>query len=113
MAISYAKLFSPTVLGTTVSTLYTVPSIPATNILRGGRIRFSNTTTAAVTVTAYAVNSGGSASAGNAFLTGYTVTSNSYIDVDLPLMAIGDTIQALSSSATSITAFAINGALFS
>lgn len=113
MAITYIKLFSPTVLSTTVSTLYTVPSIPASNLLRGGRIRFVNTTSTAATVTAYAVNSGGTASASNAFISGYTVSPNSYVDVDVPQLAIGDSIQALASTATTITCDALNGALFS
>lgn len=113
MAISYAKFFSPVVLGTTVSTIYTVPAIPTTTILRGGRVRFSNTTTGPVTVTAYAVNSGGTASSSNAFLTTYTVTANSYVDVDVPLLAPGDSIQALAGATNSITMFALNGALFS
>ncbi len=60
MSISYSKFFDPVQLGTSASTLLTIGAQPSQQLLRGGRIRFTNTTATAATVTAYAVPSGGS-----------------------------------------------------
>lgn len=113
MAISYAKFFPPTVLGLAASTLYAVPAQPTSNLLRGGRIRLTNTTALSASATLYAVPSAGSAGVGNAFLSGVTVPANGYIDTDVPILAAGDFIQGLSGTATSITAHAVFGGLFS
>lgn len=113
MTISYAKFFAPTVLSTAAGTLYTTPAQPTTTLLRGGRVRFTNTTASAASVTAYAVPSGGTPSASNAFLSGRSVPPNDYIDVDVPIIGPGDFISALSGTASAITAHAIAGGLFS
>lgn len=112
MAISYQKLFEPTVLTTSAATLFTVNASPSTNLLRGGRVRFTNTTAAALTVTAYSVPSGGTAADGNAFIKARSIAANDYLDIDLPNMKAGDFLQALA-SATGITAHYINGSVFS
>lgn len=114
MTISYLQFFEPIVLTTTDQTIYTIPTTPTTNILRGGRIRFANSSASAVQVTAYAVPSGNSASSpGNVFAPNISVASNSFIDVDVPLLAAGDSIQALAGNNSAITLSAINGAIFS
>ena len=91
----------------------TVPSSPLTTLLRGGRIRLVNTTGAAVTATLYAVPSAGTAAAGNAFVSAKSIAANDYLDVDVPIMPAGATLQALASSATSITAHMVGGGLYS
>lgn len=113
MTITYAKFFQPTVLGIAAATLATVPAQPASTLLRGARIRLANTTGVAVSATLYAVPLAGAAGAGNAFLSGKSIAANDYIDVDVPLMAAGDFIQALAGAAASITAHMISGSLFS
>lgn len=114
MTISYVQFFEPIVLTTSDQTIYTVPTSPTTNILRGGRVRFANSSASAVQVSAYAVPANGSASApGNVFAPGISVPSYGFIDVDVPLMSAGDFIQAVAGSASAITMSAINGALFS
>ena len=114
MTISYIQLFEPIVLTTADQTLYTVPTTPNTNLLRGGRIRFANSSASAVQVIAYAVPSGSSASApGNVFAPNLSVPINGFIDVDVPLLGPGDSIQALAGSGSAITVSAINGAIFS
>ena len=70
MTISYSNFFAPTVLGTSAGTLATIPAQPTTTLLRGGRIRLTNTTGGAVTATLYAVPAAGSPAAGNAFVSG-------------------------------------------
>ncbi len=114
MTISYVQLFEPIVLTTTDQTIYTVPTTPTTNLLRGGRIRFSNSSSSAVQITAYAVPLNGiSASPGNVFAPNISVPANGFIDIDVPLLSPGDSIQALAGSNSAITVSAINGAIFS
>lgn len=110
-ALSFIKLFQPTVLTTGATTIYTCPVAPSTSVLKNGRVRFTNTTAGAVTVTAYAVPSAGTAGASNAFLNAVSVAANAYLDVDLPSLAAGDTFQALASAATSITVHEVGGVL--
>jgi hypothetical protein len=111
MTISYSNFFAPTVLGVTAGTLYTVPAL-STTLLRGGRIRLTNTSANAVSVTLYAVPLAGTAAAGNAFASAKVVAANDYLDVDIPIMPAGSFLQALASAATSITASMISGSLF-
>lgn len=112
MTISYSNFFVPTVLTTTAATLFTVPPQPANTLLRGGRVRFANTTGVAATVTAYAVPLAGTAAAGNAFVFTKTIAANDYLDVDMPVMPAGSFLQALSGTAASITAHMISGSYF-
>ena len=81
MTISYSNFFAPTVLGTSAGTLATIPAQPTTTLLRGGRIRLTNTTGGAVTATLYAVPAAGSPAAGNAFVSGNSVAANDFLDV--------------------------------
>lgn len=111
MSISYSKFFDPVQLPGTATTLFTVPA-PASTLLRGGRIRFTNTTAGAITVTAYAVPNAGSVGVANAFVSAKSIAANDYLDVDVPIMPSGATLQALASAATSITAHMIAGGLF-
>ncbi len=110
MTITYDKFFVPTVLGAVAGTLYTVP---ANLLLRGGRMRLTNTTAGAITVTAYAVPPAGSPAAGNAFVSAKSIAANDYLDIDVPLMPAGATLQALASAGTSITAHMLSGGLYS
>ena len=103
----------PTVLGTAAATLFTVPATPTTNLLRGGRMRLTNTTAGAVTATLYAVPLAGAAAAGNAFVSAKSIAANDFLDVDVPLMGPGAFVQGLAGAATSITAHMISGSLFS
>jgi len=114
MTISYLQFFEPKVLTTSDQTIYTVPTNPTTNLLRGGRVRFANSSASAVQITAYAVPSGSTAaSPGNVFAPNISVPSNAFIDVDVPLLGPGDSIQALAGVNAAITMSAINGAIFS
>jgi hypothetical protein len=112
MAINYAKFFAPTVLTTTVATIYAGFTAPGNQILRGGRIRLTNTTTSSITPTVYAVPNAGTAGVGNSFFNA-TLGPLQSIDVDVPILAAGDTIQAKCDTATACTMQAMNGGLFS
>lgn len=113
MALTITRLFAPTVLTGEAATVYTVPSSPATTVLKGGKVRFTNTSNVAVAVTAYAVPNAGSAVAGNAFLNAESIGPNSHLDVALPSLAAGDFFQAFASAVTSVTVSEIGGVLFS
>lgn len=113
MAFSFIKLFPATVLTTSAVSIYTCPASPVTSVVKNGRIRFTNTSAAAVAVTAYIVPSAGTASASNCFLNAYAIGANSYFDIDLPTMAAGDMLQALASAATSVTIHEDGGTLYS
>jgi hypothetical protein len=113
MTISYSKFMSPTVLGTSVSTLFSVPAQPAATLLRGARMRLVNTSVATVSVTLHAVPLASSASDGNAFCKNKTIAAGNYLDIDMPIIGAGGTVQALSDTASAVTAHMLNGSLFS
>lgn len=110
MALNYAKLFEPAALGTSAATYYTVPSA---STLRNSTIRLTNVTAASVTATVHAVPLSASATASNAILYGYAIPANGYIDLTIPTLKTGDTIQALAGAVTSITIHSLDGVLFS
>lgn len=113
MTISYVKLFQPTLLTTSDATIYTVPTVPATSLLRNARVRLTNFTTTATTGRVHAVPNGGSIGTTNAFFYEVTIPANDYVDVDVPIMAAGDTIQARAGTASSVNIQATAGGLFS
>lgn len=112
MALTIKQLFEPTVLTTGAATLYTCPASPPTSVLPNGRVRFTNTTGGAVTITAYAVPSAGTAGAGNCFAFQEAIGPNAHADYDVPMLAAGDFLQALASAGTSITATALQGVVY-
>lgn len=106
MGFFVAKLFEPNQVDTSVETLFTVPSTPPNIKLKITSLTFTNTSNATVTVTVYLVPLGGSAGDSN------TVRKTKAI---LPLdvwecfearhtLKAGDFVQAVASSATSVTA---------
>ena len=109
MALSFSQLFPPTVVGTTETTLYTVPSDPATTIARNIRVRFANPTASAVTITAWAVPASGTAANGNIALPAVSIPAADYLDVQIPVLSAGNTLQAKAGSATAITATCLDG----
>lgn len=113
MAINYAKFFAPAVLATGAAVLrYTVPATPTNVLLRGGRVSLTNTTTSSVTPTLYAVPSGGSAGAGNAFYN-QAIGPKQTILVDVPVMGPGDSLQDTCDTASAVTIQPMAGGLFS
>ncbi|MCP1173796.1 hypothetical protein [Ralstonia chuxiongensis] len=114
MAITYRKLFQPVQLGVALATIFTVDSSPTNVLLRGGRVRLTNTSASAVSVELDAVPSGGTAGVGNQLVsTNYTVPANGWVDVDLPVMAASDFLQGKAGVANVITVHFMNGGLFS
>jgi hypothetical protein len=114
MALSRTLLFTPEdVDNAAADDLITVPSAPSTNLLINGRVRFVNDTVGAVTITAWAVPSGGTAGHTNICLPVTSIAANSYLDVDIPQIGAGGKLQAQAGAATSITAQCLDGAIYS
>lgn len=106
MTITFSQLFAPNqVNNASAETLYTVPATPTTSILRNCRVRFANTTGAAVTITAWA----GTAVDGNCFLPVTSIAAYDYLDTDVPVIDAGGTLRAQAGAATSITATCLDG----
>lgn len=113
MAVSVSQLFAPTVATTGAATLYTAPSVPTTSTLSRGRIRFTNTSSGSVSVTAYAIQAAGTASPTNCFMNQVSIAQNTHLDVDVPVLGPGGFIQVLASALTSITVTQLDGLIFS
>lgn len=106
MAVTYKKLFEPTILTTSAATVFTLNAAAGattSTILENLVIRCVNYTGSPVTVSGYAIASGGSASDDEYFAAGVTVPANDYILLTVPVMAFGGFIQMLCSAATSVT----------
>lgn len=112
MSITYVKFFAPAVLGTVAASLLTVPAQPTTMLLRGARVRLLNTSTLPASATLYAVPAGGTAAPGNAFLSNRSINPNDHLDIDVPIMAAGDSLQGLAGTANAITIQPISGSYF-
>jgi len=98
--MTQTKLHAPAQLGTSPSTLYTVPGSTTTVVKQ---IALCNTAAANRTVAVYLVPSGGSSSTSNAILYDVAVDSKSTTFVNLSaVMATGDFIQASASVASSV-----------
>lgn len=113
MAVSIGVLFNPAQLTGSATTFYTVPASPATTTLANGRVRFTNTSNASRAITLYAVPNAGSAGAGNCQMNAETLAANAHVDVDIPLMGPGATIQAFADVTADVTISALSGTLFS
>lgn len=114
MTISVIQMFAPTQLSTAAATLYIVAG-SGTAVLARGRIRFTNTSTLAGTVTAYDIPNGGTATPATAynFCPGLAISAGANLDLDVPAIAVGGTIQAFSSLGTAVIAHSLDGVIFS
>ena len=113
MALTFTKLFQPQQLPATVTTIFTMPLLPVTTALKNGRVRLTNTTAGAVSATLYAVPNTGSPGVSNMFLSGTSISPNGYLDIDIPDLAYGDSLQGFASAAASLTIHELGGVLYS
>jgi hypothetical protein len=113
MAISISKLFAPVQLGTAVAEFFLMPATPTTSVIKNGRLRLTNTSAAAASVTLYAVPSGSAPAAGNECLPAISIAANQNLDVDFPTLAAGDSLQGLASAANAITVHELGGIVYS
>lgn len=109
-SITRDRLFAPQdVDNAAADTLLTVPASPTGTVLLNARVRFSNHTGGAVDITAWAVPSGGSAGTTNVCLPTTSIAAGDFIDLNVPQIAAGGTLEAQSGAATSITAQPLDG----
>lgn len=114
MTISVIQMFPPTQLSSAPTTLYTLSGGNPAAVLGRGRARFTNTNTStATTVTAYNIPSGGSATVANMFLNAAALPAAAFLDVDIPVIANGGTLQVKSPGSTDVVASAMDGVVFS
>lgn len=109
--LSITKLFEPSQLGTSSTTLYTVPG-PAGTILKDAVVRFTNVDASPHTVRVHAVPSGGGTSDDNAIISDGAVAVSEYLDIDIGPLKEGDTIRASADATLSITVHAMGGNLY-
>lgn len=106
------KMFDPKALSTVTTTIYTVPVDPATQQLLSAGIRVVNHGDATRNVTIYLVPSGDSADTTNIFLDQEQVKLQAHMDVVIPTLSAGDTIQMKQNAGTDITVHALGGTLW-
>lgn len=111
MAITYQRFFAPQLIPAADTVVYQVATNPPQLVLKSLRVRLANTTNAAATVTLNAVPAGGAAGAANTCLPGITINAGDWLDVDVPDMAAGDALHALSGTANAITISQLDGFL--
>jgi hypothetical protein len=110
MALTISQLFQPVQLPNPVAVLFSMPTV---GVLKNGRVRLTNTSAAAVTVTLYAAAAGTASGAGNCFLSAKSIAANDYLDIDLPTLTGGDTLRGLASTASVITMHELGGVIYS
>lgn len=95
------KQLGQAAIGTTFSTIYTVPASTTTIIKE---LAICNTTSSAITVNVCAVPSGGTAGTGNALIYGYSISANlpAFFGGMNTVLPTGVTLQ-VSASATGLT----------
>jgi hypothetical protein len=113
MPVVVSQLWPATVLTAVAATIYTMPASPSTITLSRGRARFTNTDTVQHTVTAYAIQSGGTAIPGNCFMNAEIIAPNTHLDIDIPVLTVSGFIQAFADVANHVTMFQLDGILFS
>lgn len=114
MAITLSNFFAANQVDNAAEeVIYTVPATPSANIMTNMRVRFTNTTAGAVTIDAWAYESGDTAADDTAFLKGYSIAANDYIDVDVPRLGASGVFSAQAGAATSITCHCLSGTLIS
>jgi hypothetical protein len=114
-ALTFQKLFAPVALANAVGIIFTCPAFPSSACVKNGRVRFTNTTGGAVTVTAYTTTAaapGNVPGPSNCFLNAVSIPANGYLDTNLPTLGAGDSFQAFASAAASITVSEIGGVIF-
>lgn len=113
MTMQYNKLFEPVLLAAAAATIMTVPPTVASTLLRGGILRLTNTSAAAVAVTLYSVPLAGANGAVNNFFPAKSIPANDYVDVQMPQMKAGDFLQGFASTANVVNIQPISGAYYS
>lgn len=111
MALTFSQLFLPQVLPAAVGIIFTCATGKPGTTLKNGRVRLTNKTAGAVTVTLYKVTGSGAPAPGDTFVSALSVGANSYIDTNIPTMVTDDTLQGFAGSAASVNIAEMGGVL--
>lgn len=111
MSIQFLKLFSPALLTGSAATIYTMPSLPISSLLRNGRVLLTNIDSVAHAVTLYAVPNGGTASTTNEFLSAMSIGAGQSIPVDVPQLGFGDFLQGFADTGAKVNIQALDGVI--
>ena len=90
--IRFIKAFEPKVVDSSGEDIYTVPATPTTTLLQGCVLRFHNTTTSTKTITVVT----------SVQCVKEKIAAESYEDIEISVLAAGDTINITPSAAASI-----------
>jgi hypothetical protein len=113
MALSIAQLFTPVQLPSAVAVLFSMPTTPAATVLKNARVRLTNTSGAAVSVTLYVAAAATASAAANCCLSATSIAANGYLDIDIPTMLAGDTLRGFAGTAAVVTMHEMAGILYS
>lgn len=113
MALTISQLFAPVQLPASVGVLFSMPTAPGSSVLKNGRVRLTNTGSAAVLVTLYVAPAATASAASNACLNSVAIGGNNYLDIDLPTMIAGDTLRGFAGTAGVITMHELGGIIYS
>ena len=113
MTVTITQLFPATQLTNAAATIYTAPTTPTTTTVARVRVRFANTDSASHAVTAYAIQTGGTASAANCCCNAETIAANAHLDLDMPQLGPAGFYQAFADVASKVTITCLDGIIFS
>jgi hypothetical protein len=111
--LTIQQLFTPVVLGTSSGVIFSMPTTPVTSTLKNARMRLTNTTGSAVSVTLYAAPAATASAAANCFMSARSIAANDSIEADIPTLAAGDTLRGLAGAGASITCHEMGGVIYS
>jgi hypothetical protein len=112
MALDFRKLFaSKQVASAAPDVIFSAQSLPTASILRNGRVRFLNSTLAAVTIKAWVVPPLAAVADFNLCLPETSLAGNAFLDFDLPTLGAGESFVAQAGVPLSITIQSLDGVL--
>lgn len=112
MSITITQLFTPVQLPNAAAVLFTMPAAPAGGVLKNLRVRLTNTSGSAVAATLYVAAAATANSAAISCLSAVSIGANSYLDLDIPTMAAGDTLRGFAATASVITMHELGGTIY-
>ena len=113
MALTVSQLFSALQLPSSAAVLFSMPTAPASSVLKNGRVRLTNTSASAVPVTLYADTAANASGVENCCLSAVSIAASAYLDVDIPTLKAGDTLRGFAGTANVVTMHELGGVIYS
>lgn len=112
MTFAIQQLFTPVQLTGAAAVLLTMPTSPPSTVLMNGRVRLTNTSASPVVATLYADVAAAASGVANECFVG-SLAASSFVDVDIPVLKVGDTLRGFAGTAAVITVHSLGGTLYS